>query len=194
MNEWIDSLGEVTICSILNANCGFLWIKIEEFGRSKTTFISSHGLQWFICIASGMQNKPGKFERTTGIILFTVRRHFCTRIPGRYFCYLKNIDRTIWPQLARTHAPLRRWSNTQPQKMWVFHWQPRLPRPRHTTSTARNIITHNQWGTWIETANLTHKSRNVLQAAQLFQSLCFQVHMTCNITARATTKVTIGLF
>lgn len=76
MDERIDSLGEATVFSTLDANGSYWQIEIEKSDRDKTAFTSPHGLYRFIRMPFGLRNAPGTFQRTMDVILSTVKWQF----------------------------------------------------------------------------------------------------------------------
>lgn len=71
MDECIDSLGEATIFSALDADSGYWQIKFDELDQDKTAQASHHGLCHFNRTPFGLQEAQGTFRRTIDAILFT---------------------------------------------------------------------------------------------------------------------------
>lgn len=73
MDECIDSLGDATIYTALDANCGYWQIEIDENDRDKTAFVSHQGLYRFKRMPFGLRNAPGTFQRAADVILAKVK-------------------------------------------------------------------------------------------------------------------------
>ena len=73
MDECIDSLGDASVCTNLDANCGYWQIEIDEADRDKTTFTSHHGLYRFVRMPFGLKNAPGTFQRAADVIQSKVK-------------------------------------------------------------------------------------------------------------------------
>lgn len=72
--DWcIDSPGEATIFSTLDANSGYWQIKIEKKEREKTAFKSDHELYQFFRMPFGLRNAPETLQRAIGVILSSVK-------------------------------------------------------------------------------------------------------------------------
>lgn len=76
MDECIDSLGQATIFTTLDANSGYWQIEIDDDGRDKTSFTSHHGLFRFKRMPFGLKNAPGTSQRVVDVILATVKWQF----------------------------------------------------------------------------------------------------------------------
>lgn len=76
VDECIDSIGVAEIVLTIDANIGYWHIEIEKSGQNKTAFTSCHKLYWFICMPAGLQNAREAFQRTTNVIIATVRSQF----------------------------------------------------------------------------------------------------------------------
>ena len=77
MEECIDSLGDATIFSTLDANSGYWQVEIAEEDRDKTTFTCHVGLYRFIRMPFGLSNAPATFQRAMDIILSGVKWDIC---------------------------------------------------------------------------------------------------------------------
>lgn len=76
MDKYIDSQREATEFSTLDAKTGYLQIKVGELDRDKTASTSGHKLYRFKRMTFGLQNAPDTFQRTTDVILFTLKWQF----------------------------------------------------------------------------------------------------------------------
>ena len=72
MEDCIDSLGEATIFSTLDANSGYWQIRMAEQDKTKTAFTTHHGLYQFTRMPFGLKNAPATFQRVMDIIMATV--------------------------------------------------------------------------------------------------------------------------
>ena len=73
MDECIDSLGDATLFTTLDANSGYWQVEIDPADRDKTTFTSHFGLYRFLRMPFGLRNAPATFQRAMDVILASVR-------------------------------------------------------------------------------------------------------------------------
>lgn len=76
LDKCIDSLGEASFFSTLDANSGCWQTEIDEADRNKTAFTSHHEIYRFIRMPFRLRNAPGTFQRTMDFILSTVKWRF----------------------------------------------------------------------------------------------------------------------
>ena len=69
MDDCIDSLGDATVFSTLDANWGYWQVNIAPRDWDKTTFTSHVGTYRFKRMPFGLTNAPATFQRTLDIIL-----------------------------------------------------------------------------------------------------------------------------
>jgi Reverse transcriptase (RNA-dependent DNA polymerase) len=69
MDEFIDSLGDAKIYTILDCNSGYWQLPVRPEDREKTTFTSHEGLYWFLRMPFSLGNAPAPFERFVEINL-----------------------------------------------------------------------------------------------------------------------------
>lgn len=63
IEECIDSLGDASKFSILDANSGYWQIEIKERDHANTAFIYHHGLHPFKCMPFGQKNPLSTFNQ-----------------------------------------------------------------------------------------------------------------------------------
>lgn len=73
IDECIDSLGESTVFSTLDANSGYWKVEIDDRDKDKTAFTSHHGLYRFTRMPFGLKNAPATFQRAMDVIVAPVR-------------------------------------------------------------------------------------------------------------------------
>lgn len=69
MDEFIDPLGDATIFSTLDANCGCSQVEINQRDSEQTTLTSHHGLYRFIRMPFGLKHALGTFQQAFDVIL-----------------------------------------------------------------------------------------------------------------------------
>ena len=77
MDECIDSLGDATVFSTLDANAGYWQIPLHENDKQKTAFTTHQGLYQFTRMPFGLTNAPATFQRALDIILSPVKGQYC---------------------------------------------------------------------------------------------------------------------
>lgn len=73
MDECIDSFGESAELATVNANIGYLRVKVVAADSDKTGFTFHHGLYRFVRMPFGSKNVSRAFQRTMDVILSQVR-------------------------------------------------------------------------------------------------------------------------
>lgn len=68
MGEYIESLGEATVLSTVDANSVYWQIEIYEQDRGETASSSQHGLHRFFRIPFGQKNSSAIFQRAMDVI------------------------------------------------------------------------------------------------------------------------------
>lgn len=64
-----DYLGDEKLFTMLDVNCVYFQVDIDEAGLGKKNFTSHHVLYRFIVIPFGFNNAPGNFQRSIDVIL-----------------------------------------------------------------------------------------------------------------------------
>ena len=77
MEDCIDSLGDATVFSTLDALWGYWQVPIAEEDRDKTTFTTHLGTYRFKRMPFGLRNAPATFQRALDIVLSGVRWRTC---------------------------------------------------------------------------------------------------------------------
>lgn len=95
MDQCIDSLGEATVFSTLNANSGYWQVEIEEHYRNKTPFPSHHNLCSFVRMPFGLKNAPGTFQQTMDVIVACVNWQFALVYLEDIVIFLKTPEERI---------------------------------------------------------------------------------------------------
>lgn len=117
MNECIDSLGDVTVFSALDANSSYWQVETAKEDRDKTGFAFHHGVFCFTHKPFGLKNAPDTIQRGMEVLLTTVRSQFA-------FVYLNFIvlyaGRAYQPSWKRNEVIIRRWSDIEPEKCQFF--------------------------------------------------------------------------
>lgn len=72
MDEYIDSRGEMTVFSTLDADSRNWLMKIDERGRDKVPFTSHYGHFRSIGRPHGQKNAPVTFQRAKDVIVASV--------------------------------------------------------------------------------------------------------------------------
>lgn len=73
MDECIDSLGDATVLSTLDANSGYWLIEIENGDRDKTAFTSHYALYLLVCMPFGLKNAIVTFQRAMDVVLASMK-------------------------------------------------------------------------------------------------------------------------
>ena len=95
MDECIDSLGDATVFTTLDANSGYWQIPIAEEDRDKTTFVCHSGLFRFLRMPFGLKNAPATFQRAIDIILSRVKWEFALVYLDDVIIYSKTVTEHI---------------------------------------------------------------------------------------------------
>ena len=77
MDDCIDSLGDATIFTTLDANSGYWQLPLDPDDRDKSTFTTFLGTFRFLRMRFGLRNAPATFQRALDIILSGVRWQTC---------------------------------------------------------------------------------------------------------------------
>lgn len=77
MDDCIDFLGEATVFSMLDANCGYWQIPVAPEDQDKTTFTCHEGTFRYIRLPFGLTNAPATFQRAIDMILSGVKWKTC---------------------------------------------------------------------------------------------------------------------
>jgi Reverse transcriptase (RNA-dependent DNA polymerase) len=72
MDDCLDSLGEATIFSTLDANSGYWQLDVADEDKDKTTFTSHRGTYRFKRMPFGLINAPATFQRAMDVLLSRV--------------------------------------------------------------------------------------------------------------------------
>ena len=77
MDESIDSLGEASFFTTLDANAGYNQVRLAKKDRHKSAFVCHEGLYQYIRMPFGMTNAPATFQRTLDIVLSRYKWKTC---------------------------------------------------------------------------------------------------------------------
>ena len=97
MDEYIDSLGDATVFTTLDANSGYWQVEMAEEDRDKTTFVSHYGMYRFIRMPFGLTNAPATFQRALDIILSRVKWRFALVYIDDIIVYSKTVSEHFHP-------------------------------------------------------------------------------------------------
>ena len=92
MDECIDSLGEATVFTTLDANSGYWQVEIAPEDRDKTTFTCHEGLYRVIRMPFGLKNAPATFQRAIDIILSRVKWQYALVYLDDVIIYSKTVE------------------------------------------------------------------------------------------------------
>ena len=95
MDDCIDSLGEATIFSTLDANWGYWQIPVAAADRDKATFTSHAGTYRFKRMPFGLMNAPATFQRTLDILLNRYAWRTCLVYLDDIIIFSKDFDTHI---------------------------------------------------------------------------------------------------
>ena len=95
MDECIDSLGEATIFTTLDANSGYWQIEMAPEDRDKTTFTCHEGIYRFTRMPFGLKNAPATFQRAIDIILSRVKWQYALVYLDDVIIYSKSFEEHI---------------------------------------------------------------------------------------------------
>lgn len=73
MDEWIDSIIEITVFITLEANSGCWKLEIDDEYKEKPVFISHHDLYRLTRISFGLKNAQGTFQQAMDVIQALVK-------------------------------------------------------------------------------------------------------------------------
>ena len=77
MDEYIDSLGEATVCTTLDCNSGYWQIPVAVRDRVKNAFVCHSGLYQYIRMPFGLTNASATFQRTLDVMLSLYKWSSC---------------------------------------------------------------------------------------------------------------------
>lgn len=77
MDECIDSLGNATVFTTLDANWGYWQIPVQQEDRDKTAFVCHSGLYRFNWMPFGLTKAPASFQRALDILLSRFKWKTC---------------------------------------------------------------------------------------------------------------------
>ena len=69
MDEYIDSLGQAKIFTVLDANSGYCQLPIHPEDRHKTGFVTHYGTFQYQRMSFGLTTAPSSFQRGLDMIL-----------------------------------------------------------------------------------------------------------------------------
>ena len=92
MDEYIDSLGDATVFTTLDANSGYWQIPLAEKDREKSAFVCHAGLYQYLRMPFGLTNAPATFQRTLDIVLANFKWKTCLVYIDHIIIFSKNIE------------------------------------------------------------------------------------------------------
>ena len=92
MDDCIDSLGEATVFSSLDANWGYWQIAVADEDKDKTAFTSHVGTYRFLRMPFGLTNAPATFQRTLDILLSKYNWRTCLVYLDDVIIFSKNLE------------------------------------------------------------------------------------------------------
>ena len=92
MDDCIDSLGDATVFSTLDANCGYWQLPMAEEDQDKTTFVSHRGAFRYVRMPFGLRNAPASFQRALDILLSGVKWKTCLVYLDDVIVFRKSVD------------------------------------------------------------------------------------------------------
>jgi Reverse transcriptase (RNA-dependent DNA polymerase)/RNase H-like domain found in reverse transcriptase len=90
MDEFIDSLGDSRLFSMLDCNSGYWQIPVSLPDKEKTTFTSHEGLFQFLSMPFGLRNAPATFQRFVYITLAGLTSKVCLVFLDHIFVYSRS--------------------------------------------------------------------------------------------------------
>lgn len=76
MDEYIDSLGELTDFIALDTSSGFWPARTDKLARDKTVFTLLQGLYCLIRISFGCRNAPGTLQPRMDVLIIEIKLQF----------------------------------------------------------------------------------------------------------------------
>lgn len=92
IKEFIDSLGDDLVFSILDFTCSYCRVKIETVHRHELAISSHHGLYKFFCMLFGFHSAPGTSLLKMNVIVSPVRWKFARKLAVRRNTFWRHHD------------------------------------------------------------------------------------------------------
>ncbi|CAN8075729.1 unnamed protein product, partial [Agarophyton chilense] len=92
MDECIDSLGDATVFTALDSNCGYWQVPVREEDRDKTAFLCHSGSYRFKRMPFGLTNAPATFQRATDILMSRFKWRTCLVYLDDIIVFSRNLD------------------------------------------------------------------------------------------------------
>ena len=92
MDECIDSLGEATIFTTLDAYSGYWQMPVRESDRHKTAFVCHAGTYQYTRMPFGLTNAPASFQRALDFILTKYKWKTCLVYLDDVIIYSKSVE------------------------------------------------------------------------------------------------------
>lgn len=100
MDQCLDSIGEAGKFPTIDANYGYLQIRISDRDKNKTTFISYHELYKFLRMRFRLKSAPCAFQRAMDIIQSAVKWQFqlvCLAVVVIFSMSVEELLDHLWP-------------------------------------------------------------------------------------------------